>query len=90
MFFEENDFRRDEKLGLIYTNEALMKKQRGVMGHFIRQMGMNVMSGRSILSVSLPIKIFDSKSFLEKIALFFKMAPVYLEKAADIPQLSFP
>ena len=49
------------------------------MGHFIRQMGMNVLNGKSILSISLPIKIFDSKSFLEKIALFFKMAPVFIE-----------
>jgi hypothetical protein len=34
----------------------------------------------------LPIKIFDSKSLLEKVALFMKTAPFYLDKAADIPQ----
>jgi len=37
----------------------------------------------------LPIKVFDAKSFLEKIAMFMKMAPIYFEKASAIPQISF-
>lgn len=66
-----------------------MKKQRGVLSHFVKQMGSNVLSGKSILNVSLPVKVFDAKSFLEKIAMFMKMAPVYFEKAAAIPLDSF-
>lgn len=62
-----------------------MKKQRGVLSHFLKQMGFNMLNGKSILSISLPIKIFDAKSFLEKIAMFMKMAPHYFEKAAEIP-----
>ncbi|CDW89867.1 oxysterol binding family protein [Stylonychia lemnae] len=88
-FFEENDFKREPKHGLIFTNEELLKKQRGVMSHFIKQMGFNVMHGKSILQISLPIKVFDSKSFLEKIAMFMKMAPHYFEKAAAISQKDF-
>jgi hypothetical protein len=30
----------------------------------------------------LPIKVFDSRSFLEKVALFFKTAPIMCEYAA--------
>lgn len=41
-------------------------------------------NGKSILNVSLPIKVFDSKSFLEKIAMFMKMAPVFFEKAHEV------
>lgn len=52
-------------------------------------MGFNIVNGKSILSISLPIKIFDAKSFLEKIAMFMKMAPHYFEKAAEIPQNNF-
>lgn len=59
------------------------------MSHFIKQMGFNFLHGKSILSISLPIKIFDSKSFLEKIAMFMKMAPFYFEKAAAVKQDSF-
>jgi hypothetical protein len=33
----------------------------------------------------LPIKIFDAKSFLEKIATFNKFSPIFFEKAAEIP-----
>jgi len=46
------------------------------------------MQGKSLLHVSLPIKVFDSKSFLEKCALFTKTAPFFLEKASLIPQTS--
>lgn len=36
------------------------------------------------MDISLPIKIFDKQSFLEKIANFMKYAPLILEKAAEI------
>jgi hypothetical protein len=52
-------------------------------------MGYNVLNGKSILNVSLPIKVFDSKSFLEKIAMFMKMAPVFFEKASEVQQGTF-
>jgi hypothetical protein len=48
-------------------------------------MGFNVLHGKSVLNISLPIKVFDAKSFLEKCAMLFKLAPVYFEKAAEIP-----
>jgi hypothetical protein len=44
------------------------------------------MQGKSLTQISLPIKVFDSKSLLEKVALFMKTAPFYLDMAADIPQ----
>lgn len=58
-FFESEDFKVDEKNGLIYTDEELKKKQRGVLSHMMKQMGMNLIAGKSIMDISLPIKIFD-------------------------------
>lgn len=78
-YFEENGFKRDAKCCLIYTNEELMKKQRGVLTHFIKQMGSNWLKSKPLTQISLPVKVFDSKSFLEKCALFFKTAPIFLE-----------
>ena len=52
-------------------------------------MGSNMLNGKSLLNVSLPIKVFDNKSFLEKMASFMKIAPVFCEKAASIPQTNF-
>lgn len=85
-FFEEIDFKKEPKHALVYTNDELMKKQRGVLTHVFKQLGSNIMQGKSLLHVSLPIKVFDAKSFLEKTALFMKTAPFYCEKAAEIPQ----
>lgn len=45
---------------------------------------MNLIAGKSIMDISLPIKIFDKQSFLEKISNFMKYAPIFLEKAANI------
>lgn len=47
---------------------------------------MNLVTGKSIINVSLPLKIFEKCSFLEKTANFMKLAPIFFEKAADIPQ----
>lgn len=55
----------------------------------IKQLGNNVKNGVSILSISLPIRLFQPKSFLELQAMLFKMAPVFLEKAAEIPADTF-
>ena len=46
--FEDHDFRKDAKLGLVYTNEEVMKKQRGVLGHFIKKMGQNWLSSKPL------------------------------------------
>ena len=88
-FFESLDFKRDPKHCLVFLNEELMKKQRGVLSHFIKQVGQNWLLSRPLTQISLPIKIFDAKSFLEKCAMFFKTAPLYCELAASIPQKSF-
>mmetsp|Transcript_17287 Transcript_17287/g.12349 ORF Transcript_17287/g.12349 Transcript_17287/m.12349 type:complete len:86 (+) Transcript_17287:455-712(+) len=67
-FFEENDFRTDPKNCLVYLNEDVIKKQRGVVGHIIKKLGSNLIQGKSLIDITLPIKIFEPKSFLEKLA----------------------
>ena len=89
MFFEKNSFKKDTKLCLIFTDEDVVKRQRGVLGHMVKQLGSNLIHGKSIIDISLPIKIFEEKSFIEKIAMLQVFAPIYLEKAAGIPQNNF-
>ena len=67
-YFEANDFRTDVKNCLVYLNEDVIKKQRGVVGHMIKKLGANLLQGKSLIDVTLPIKIFEPKSFLEKVA----------------------
>jgi mevalonate kinase len=60
------DFERKEGTeGLIFTNKDIIEKQRAVMGFLIKKIGSNFLSGKSIMSVSLPINIFDVRSHLE-------------------------
>jgi hypothetical protein len=50
----------------------------------IKRVGSNIIQGRSVMSISLPIEIFESRSFLERMARGYGYAPVYLEKATKI------
>jgi len=45
----------------------------------LKQLGVNLISGKSLTGVSLPINIFEPKSFVEKAVEFLKPAPIYLE-----------
>jgi hypothetical protein len=51
--------------GLEYINEEEMKKQRSVIGYMIKTVGSNLLQGKSIMSISLPINISDYRSNTE-------------------------
>jgi hypothetical protein len=51
--------------GLVFTNTEVINKQRAVAGYLIKNIGLNIIKGKSIMNVSLPINIFDSRSILE-------------------------
>ncbi len=48
----------------------------------LKQLGSNLMSGKSVMNMSLPVEIFDKKSMLDIIAEGFGFLPYYLTKAA--------
>jgi hypothetical protein len=50
---------------LVFRNKEVIEKQRAVVGYLIKKVGMNILSGKSIMTVSLPINIFDVRSHLE-------------------------
>ncbi len=59
-----NDFEKSSE-GLTFKNKDIIEKQRAVMGYLIKKIGSNLLSGKSIMNVSLPINIFDVRSHLE-------------------------
>lgn len=67
--------------GLIFTNKELIEKQRAVMGYLIKKVGLNLIRGKSIMNISLPINIFDVRSHLEVFAYQQSYAKTFLEKA---------
>jgi len=69
--------------GLVFINKDLIDKQRGVMGYLIKKIGLNLIKGKSVMNISLPINIFDVRSHLEVFAYQNSYANVFLSKAAN-------
>lgn len=51
--------------GLIFKNKSIIEKQRAVVSYLVKNAGLNLLKGKSIMNVSLPINIFDCRSLLE-------------------------
>jgi hypothetical protein len=84
--------------GIEFINQETIRKHRSVITYVIKKIGSNLLSGKSIMNVSLPIYIFDQKSLLERyyrlikkitstlkksFAYDFKVINNYLERAAE-------
>jgi len=69
---------------LEYINKALIKRQRRLVGYILRQLGECLVEGRSLLTISLPLHIFEKRSILERSAATFGYAPYFLEKGGEI------
>lgn len=48
--------------GLIFNDKELMSKQNKVIGYLIKKMGSNLIKGKSIMNISLPVTIFDKRT----------------------------
>jgi len=62
-----------------------IKAQREVAWDLIKQMGQNLTNGRSIINVTMPARIFEPRSYLQRIADGWCYAPIYLTQAAMTP-----
>ena len=54
-----------ETEGLIFTDKLFIQKQDKVISFVLKKMGSNIIKGKSIMNVSLPIDIFDKRSLLQ-------------------------
>eukprot|EP01103_Thecamoeba_quadrilineata_P012075 TRINITY_DN3028_c0_g1_i3.p1 TRINITY_DN3028_c0_g1~~TRINITY_DN3028_c0_g1_i3.p1 ORF type:complete len:132 (-),score=18.65 TRINITY_DN3028_c0_g1_i3:856-1215(-) len=69
--------------GYIYSDHEQIALQRGVVWELLKQLGNNITQGHNILNVSLPVKIFEPRSYLERLVDAWIYAPVFLTKAAN-------
>lgn len=65
-----------------------MNGQKDSLKFLIRQIGANIITGKSVLNVSMPVDIFESRSLLERSACAFGSAPDYLIPVADADPLT--
>jgi len=69
---------RDSKGGLVSTDRNIIKKQRGVVTDLVKNILKNFASGLGMARITLPIKIFEPRSYVERLLDKFSLAPVFL------------
>jgi len=82
--FKKDWIHDDKNGGMIYINKVKIEEQKKVFKFILKQIGANLIKGKSILNISLPINIFDTRSNLERFAYSYSFAPVYLDKAGEM------
>jgi Oxysterol-binding protein. len=63
------------------TDEEILKKQRGVILDVIKKLAKNVLEGKGVVGLSLPVRIFEPRSTLERLIDWWLFAPIYLSAA---------
>lgn len=69
--------------GLVWFNKQEMEVQNKVLSYLIKKMGSNLIHGKSVVNISLPVTIFDNISFLERLANSYTYAPYFLENGKN-------
>jgi hypothetical protein len=67
---------------LVNLEKAKIKMQSSVLKLVLARMGRNMLTGKGIMNISLPIEIFGTDSNLERIARGYIYAPRFLEPAS--------
>ena len=70
------------KSGLLYKNEEAKKKIYKTVKYLVSKFGKNLMQGKSILSVSFPVFIFDKRTLHQAFCHEHRLAPFALSRAA--------
>ena len=86
-----NDWSHNIKSGgLHFLNKTINSNQRKVVTYMLKKIGKNLIQGKSLMSVSFPIDIFDTTTFLQRIASQFTYAPYFLEKNFEVVEKDLP
>lgn len=73
--------------GLNCVDRAVLDKQRGIITEVIRQVATCLMKGQGIVGMSLPIRLFEPRSTLERLLDRWSFAPLFLRGARSLDPL---
>lgn len=65
-------------------NKGILEKSKGVVTHVIKQAATKIFTGQDVVGVSLPVRIFEGRSLIERIGDWHSFAPQYLRQAGRI------
>jgi hypothetical protein len=68
---------------VVCTDEETIANQSGILTEVLRQLTINLLKGLTITHISMPVKIFEPRTSLERICDLFSFAPIYLKRAAQ-------
>lgn len=77
------DFSKEKDGDLRLTNKDLVDRQKGILAYVIRKAASQILEGKSIVGLSLPVRIFEPRSILERLSDLWTFAPHYLTKASS-------
>lgn len=61
----KGDWKHDDKVGgIIFINQKKIEDQKGVLKFILTKIGKNILSGKSVMNISLPVDIFTAESNL--------------------------
>ena len=61
-----SDWEIQEKGGLRFVNQKKLEIQKEVLTYMLKKVGTNLLAGKSLISISLPVNIFEKRSNLER------------------------
>jgi len=70
--------------GLLCTDERVLKNQRGVITDVIKQVTSCLLKGKGLVGMSLPIRLFEPRSTLERMLDRWSLAPVLFEGIEEL------
>eukprot|EP01155_Anaeramoeba_flamelloides_P010635 Anaeramoba_flamelloidesa325956_62.p1 GENE.a325956_62~~a325956_62.p1 ORF type:complete len:407 (-),score=76.93 a325956_62:55-1275(-) len=79
--FTQSRLHKSGGVQLLSKQEA--KRQRVYCWQLIKTIGKEILEGKELTSVSMPIGLFEPRSFLERLSDGFAFAPIYLERAYE-------
>lgn len=83
----QQDFKVEKNGSLKLVNDDLRERQKGVISDILKNFAALLMEGKSLVHLSLPIRIFEPRSLLDRLVDSFRFFPYYMEQAADTPDV---
>jgi hypothetical protein len=80
-------YHRYKSGGVWCNNKEELKTQDGIILELIKQAGKQLFDGQGIIGLSLPVRMFEPRSTLERMIDWWATAPIFLPKAAKAVNL---
>eukprot|EP00826_Nyctotherus_ovalis_P055554 TRINITY_DN7387_c0_g1_i18.p1 TRINITY_DN7387_c0_g1~~TRINITY_DN7387_c0_g1_i18.p1 ORF type:complete len:417 (+),score=165.92 TRINITY_DN7387_c0_g1_i18:109-1359(+) len=79
-WFIDHKYDIDPVKGLVWKDYDQISKQRKAAFQLVKDIGANILKGRSIMNVSMPITLMEPQTMLHRVACTYGYLPIYAEK----------